>query len=135
MHNLKIGDQFESTLVVEEAHTASAFGSGNLLVFSTPMMVGLMENAALNCAQAKLDEGFSTVGMLVEIKHIAATPMGQTVRAIAELTAIEGRKLIFKVEAHDEMEKIGEGIHERFIIDQEKFMGKLASKRGGHESR
>ncbi|HAS72800.1 MAG TPA: hypothetical protein DCS67_01490, partial [Clostridiales bacterium UBA8960] len=77
MHRLKIGDQFTSELIVEEKHTAAAFGSGNIHVFSTPMMIGLMENAALNCAQLGLDEQWSTVGTTVDIKHMAATPLGQ----------------------------------------------------------
>lgn len=134
MHDLKIGDRFESTLIVEESHTASAFGSGDLFVFSTPMMIGLMENAALRCAQKKLDAGFGTVGISVEVKHIAATPMGQSVRAVAEIIAIEGKKISFEVEAYDEVELIGKGVHERFIIDNEKFMKRLASKRGEHEN-
>ena len=69
MHRLEINDQYTSELLVEHAHTAAAFGSGDILVFSTPMMIGLMENAALKCAELKLEEGFSTVGTMVHIKH------------------------------------------------------------------
>ncbi|GAB6106973.1 thioesterase family protein [Fusibacter bizertensis] len=128
MHSLKIGDRFTAELIVEEKHTAAAFGSGNILVFSTPMMIGLMENAALNCAQKGLESTESTVGTFVNIKHIAATPVGQKVTATAELVEIEGKKLLFKVEAYDELEKIGEGTHGRYVIHAEKFLEKINRK-------
>lgn len=128
MHHLKIGDQFTSELIVEERHTAAAFGSGNLFVFSTPMMIGLMENAALKCAEAGLEEAFSTVGTHVDVKHMAATPMGQKVTATAELIEIDDKKLLFKVEAYDEVEKIGEGLHGRYIIHAEKFLKRVNQK-------
>lgn len=118
-------NQYESVLIVEEKHTANAFGSGDLYVFSTPMMVALMENAAMKCAELG---GYATVGTSLNVKHIAATPMGHTVRATAELIEIEGKKLVFRVTAFDEKEKIGEGVHERFIIDVEKFMKKVGMK-------
>lgn len=130
MTQLKIGDRFESTLIVEEKHTAAAFGSGSIFVFSTPMMIGLMENAALMCAQAKLESPYSTVGTFVDVKHIAATPMGQKVSAIAELIEMDQKKLLFKVEAFDENEKIGEGLHGRYIIDSVKFLEKVNQKSG-----
>lgn len=126
---LKIGDAFESRLIVKEEHTAAAFGSGAIMVFSTPMMIGLMENAALKCAELGLEEGLSTVGIEVNIKHLAATPLGQEVVARAELVNIEGKKLTFKVSAKDEVELIGEGIHERFIIDAEKFLKRVENKK------
>lgn len=126
--NLKVGDQFTSELVVEEKHTAASFGSGSIFVFSTPMMIGLMENAALKCAENGLPEGQTTVGTDVNIRHLAATPLKMKVRAIATLVEIEGKKLTFKVEAYDEVEKIGEGTHGRYIIDIEKFMNKVEQK-------
>jgi len=128
MSILKVGDQFTSELVVEEKHTAAAFGSGNILVFSTPMMIGLMENAALNCAQLNLSSELSTVGTYVNVKHVAATPIGQKVTATATLVSIEGKKLEFRVEAFDELEKIGEGMHGRYIIDAAKFLEKVNLK-------
>lgn len=128
MHQLKVGDKFTSELVVEEKHTAAAFGSGSIYVFSTPMMIGLMENAALKCADLGLETEFSTVGTYVDIKHLAATPMGQKVTATAELIEIEDKKLIFKVEAFDEQEKIGEGTHGRYIIHIEKFLSRVNQK-------
>ena len=97
MTQLKIGDRFESTLIVEEKHTAAAFGSGSIFVFSTPMMIGLMENAALMCAQAKLESPYSTVGTFVDVKHIAATPMGQKVSAIAELIEMDQKNCCLKL--------------------------------------
>ena len=125
---LKTGDQFTSELVVEEKHTAAAFGSGSIFVFSTPMMIGLMENAALKCAQEGLADDQSTVGTFVNVKHMAATPMNMKVKAVATITEIEGKKLTFKVEAFDEKEKIGEGTHGRYIIDSEKFLKRVNEK-------
>lgn len=124
-YNLKLGIKYESTITVEEKDTAAAYGSGSIFVFATPAMIGLMENAALNAADEHLPEGYSTVGTELNVKHIAATPMGMEAKAVAELIEIDGRRLVFKVEAFDEKKKIGEGIHERFIINVEKFMGKL----------
>lgn len=128
MHSNKIGDTFTAHLLVEIDHTASAFGSGSLHVFSTPMMIGLMENAALNCVQSGLVEGYTTVGTQINVSHIAATPMGQTVTAKAELVKIEGKKLSFHIEAFDEAEKIGFGTHERYIINSEQFLEKVNHK-------
>ena len=128
MHQLKVGDKYTSELIVEEKHTAAAFGSGSILVFSTPMMIGLMENAALNCAKGGLELELSTVGTYVDVKHMAATPMGQKVIATAELIEIEDKKLTFKVEAFDEQEKIGEGTHGRYIIQVEKFLKRVNQK-------
>ncbi len=128
MHHLEVKDQYTSELIVEHTHTAAAFGSGDILVFSTPMMIGLMENAALKCAELKLDEGFSTVGTMVNIKHMAATPVGQCVKATAVLIEISDKKLVFEVSAYDEVEKIGEGTHERFIIQKEKFLARVQAK-------
>ena len=128
MHQLKVGDKFTSELIVEEKHTAAAFGSGNIHVFSTPMMIGLMENAALNCAQNGIEQEYSTVGTTIDIKHIAATPLGQRVTATAELIEIEDKRLLFKVEAFDEQEKIGEGTHGRYIIHAAKFLERVNRK-------
>ncbi|MDM8533495.1 thioesterase family protein [Clostridiaceae bacterium HSG29] len=123
--NLKIGMKNESSFVVEEKHTAAAYGSGTLYVFSTPAMIGLIENSALNCVDSIIGEKYSTVGIHLDVKHIAATKMGQKVRAVSELIEIEGKKLLFKVEAFDEEKKIGEGYHSRYIIDFEKFMSQF----------
>ncbi len=125
---LKVGDKFTSELVVEEKHTAAAFGSGSIFVFSTPMMIGLMENAALKCAETGLPEGQSTVGTFVNVKHMSATPMNMKVTATATLIEIDGKKLTFEVVAFDEKEKIGEGTHGRYVIDSEKFLKRVNEK-------
>lgn len=124
-----IGIKGESKCLVSENNTAIAYGSGGVKVFATPAMIGLMENAALSLVQKYLPEVQSTVGTNINVSHIAATPIGMEVKAFAELIEIDGKKLIFKVEAYDEKDKIGEGIHERYIINLEKFMSKTNSKK------
>jgi fluoroacetyl-CoA thioesterase len=114
--------------IVTDADTASRWGSGGLPVFSTPALVGLMEGTALLALKGCLPFGQTTVGGHIDVRHLAATPVGATVRARAELTAVEGRKLVFKIQAWDEVELIGEADHERIIIDEAKFMAKVASK-------
>lgn len=114
--------------VVGEEDTAVSFGSGGVRVFATPMMVALMENAALNAVDPKLGEGLATVGLSLNVIHMAATPVGMKVLARAELVSIEGRKLNFRVEAFDEQEKIGEGTHERYIIELSKFLERTEKK-------
>ncbi len=128
MSELKLGLTYETKKIVEEADTAAKFGSGGVYVFATPMMIGIMENAAMNCVAKALPEGESTVGIHLDVSHLAATPMGMEVRAVAELIEIDGKKLKFKVEAFDEKNKIGEGTHDRFVINVEKFMSRLESK-------
>jgi predicted thioesterase len=123
-----VGEELSVEVTVTENDTAKAFGSGCIDVYATPKMVGLMENAALTLAQAGLDEGFSTVGTKVEVKHLAATPVGMKVRAKAKLIEIDRRRLVFEVEAYDDVEIIGEGTHERFIVDIEKFLDKSKRK-------
>ncbi|MBN2259364.1 MAG: thioesterase family protein [Clostridiales bacterium] len=121
-YNLKIGMNYTSEMTVEEKDTAAAFGSGNIFVFSTPMLIALMENAALNAIDAFLPEGYQTVGIHLDVRHLAATPMGMKVKAIAELIEMNDKKLKFKVTAFDEKEKIGDGFHSRYIIESESFM-------------
>jgi len=114
-----------ATLVVHE-NTAAAVGAGGVEVFGTPMMIALMENAAWGAVSDDLDQGYVTVGSLVNVKHLGATPLGQHVRAKAELIEIDGRRLVFRVEAFDEQKKIGEGTHERHVVNLERFMQRLA---------
>lgn len=121
----------EAHTTVTDANTAAAVGSGGITVFSTPMMVALMENAALRAVQPYLAEGESTVGTVVNIKHLAATPLGMNVRAVARLDTVEGRRLSFTVEAFDDREKIGEGAHERFIIAVDRFLARVQQKAQG----
>lgn len=114
--------------LVNEADTASAWGSGGVHVFSTPALVGLMESAAVIALRGTQAEGQTTVGGHIDVHHLAATPVGMQVRAVATLTSVEGRKLTFTIQAWDEAELIGEALHERFIIDLSKFMGKVEKK-------
>ena len=116
---------YTSTITVEDKHLACTVGSGDLPVLATPMMVALMENAAMLCIQPELAEGESTVGSMVSVSHIKPTALGKEVSAKATLLSREGRKLTFHVEAHDEDGLIGEGEHIRYIINKEKFMSKL----------
>lgn len=116
---------YTSTITVAEQHLACTVGSGDLPVLATPMMVALMENAAMLCVQPDLAEGESTVGSMVNISHIKPTALGKKVSAVATLLSREGRKLTFHVEAHDEEGLIGEGNHVRYIINKEKFLSKL----------
>ncbi len=118
----------ELDMVVGEEHTAARYGSGLAPVFSTPHLVALLEGSAKSAVEPYLEPGQSTVGTLVNIKHLAATPIGMTVRARAELLQIDGRRLRFRVEAWDEREKIGEGEHERFIINMDRFMARVTEK-------
>ncbi|MDI6707219.1 MAG: thioesterase family protein, partial [Bacillota bacterium] len=115
--------------IVKEKDTAANFGSGGVEVFATPMMIGLMENAALSAVDLHLPKGYATVGTHLDVKHLAATPIGMKVYATAELIEIDGKRLVFKVEAYDEKEKIGEGMHERYIINLERFLDKTAEKK------
>jgi len=123
--NLKEGMKSTLEIVVTENDTASKYGSGLLDVLSTPHMVALMENTSKNVVESSLPEGFSTVGIEVCIKHLKATPVGMRVRCEALLEKVDGKKLVFKVDAWDEKGKIGEGTHTRFIINDEAFLAKL----------
>ncbi len=108
--------------IVSKKDTAAEFGSGEVLVFSTPMMIGIMENAALKAVDSYLPEDYGTVGIHLDVKHMAATPVGMKVIAKAELIEIKGNKLKFKVEAFDEKEMIGQGYHSRYIINTPEFI-------------
>jgi fluoroacetyl-CoA thioesterase len=115
------------TQVVPEL-TARHLGSGAVSVFATPEMVRLMERAAVNALKPHLATGQQSVGTMVNVRHLAATPVGTTVTAKAELTSVDGRQLTFKVTAHDGTELIGEGTHERALIDLARFEAKVKAK-------
>lgn len=117
-----------SELVVTAENTARHLGSGGVEVFATPEMVRLMESTAVEAVDHLLPEGWKTVGARIEVEHLAATPVGMRVRARAELLAVEGRRLTFAVEAHDERELIGRGRHERVAIDLARFRQRVAAK-------
>lgn len=111
-----------------ENNTALSVGSGSLKVYATPAMLALIEKAACVALESILNEGETSVGTLLNVKHLAATPVGMQVFATAELIERDGRKLVFNVSASDECGVIGEGIHERFIVYSEKFTEKTYSK-------
>ncbi len=118
----------EAAAQVIENNTALALRSGDVAVFATPAMIALMEEAAVAALAPYLAEGQTSVGVHVEVRHLAATPVGANVRAVARLMLIEGRRLTFRVLAYDDKETIGEGQHERMIVDRAKFMARTAGK-------
>jgi predicted thioesterase len=118
----------ERQVVVTEDLTARHLGSGKVAVLATPAMIMLMEQAALAAVDPLLPAGQQTVGVRVEVRHLAATPQGMAVRVRAELREVDGRRLTFSVEAFDEKEKVGEGRHERMIISLDRFRQKLQAK-------
>lgn len=118
----------EASVIVNETNIASKLGSGSVPVFGTPALIALMERAAVNALRSHLEEGEDSVGVSVNVRHLAATPMGKRVRAEAEVTVVEGKKITFAVRAFDSQEKVGEGTHERVLIDREAFIWKIASK-------
>ncbi len=125
---LEVGNKHEETVVVTTQNTAAEVGSGAQPVFATPAMIALMEKSAMNNVAQYLEPGQATVGTMLKVKHIAATPVGMSVRAVSELIEQDKRRLLFKVSAYDDCELIGEGTHERFIIDVERFMEKCNNK-------
>ncbi|HHX21914.1 MAG TPA: thioesterase family protein [Clostridiales bacterium] len=125
---LTAGLKHELTITVEDKLTAAAVGSGALPVFSTPSMIALMEMCARDAVQPHLDEGWGSVGTLVEVRHLSATPVGLTVRCECELLEVKGKRLLFSVRAYDPHGLIGEGQHERYLVDNEKFMARATEK-------
>jgi fluoroacetyl-CoA thioesterase len=128
MDELTLGLAAELEHLVTDDDTAAKWGSGLVPVFSTPALVGLMEGAAVKALEGQLAPGQTTVGGHIDVRHLAATPVGMQVRARAELTAVEGRKLTFKIQAWDAVELIGEAEHERFIIDEARFLARIQAK-------
>jgi fluoroacetyl-CoA thioesterase len=118
----------EARVQVTQEVTAHHMGSGAVAVFATPQMVLLMERAAVNALAPYLGAGQQSVGTMVNVRHLAATPLGATVTARAELIAVDGRRLTFRVSAHDGTDLIGEGTHERALIDLARFEAKVAAK-------
>jgi predicted thioesterase len=130
LSRLKIGLQGSAELVVGEEHTAPGVGSGHVHVLATPVMINLIEAAALKAAEELLPAGHQSLGTRLDIRHYAATPVGMRVRATAELIHIEGRTLQFRVEARDEKEVIGDGAHERVVVNVERFDKRVQKKLG-----
>ncbi len=129
MRPIPVGAKGTDTLMVTPAHLASQFKDSTLPpVFATPMMVRAMENAALNAIRPYLEPGESAVGTVVNVRHLAATPVGHQVTAEAEVTKVDGRRIEFKVSARDETEEIGNGTHERVVVDRARLGTRLKEK-------
>lgn len=126
---LRSGLNGEAAAVVDEYNTALALGSGSVPVFATPAMAALVEEAAVNAVADVLGEDQTTVGVYLDLQHLAATPLGMGVRAEAKLVNVEGRRLTFRVTAFDEVEQIGIGSHQRMLVDTSRFLARTQSKR------
>ena len=125
---ITVGMKGEVSTQVEREDTAYEVGSGSLLVYATPCMVALMEGAACEAIAEAIPEGKTSVGTMLNISHISATPVGLEVRAEAEVTDVDGNTITFQVTAYDEAGKIGEGIHKRAVISSQRFLDKVYSK-------
>ena len=128
MTELKTGLVGQAETLVTDSNTAAAIGSGALPVFSTPHMIALMETASMDAIAQCLEDGQGSVGVRIDVAHLAATPMGMTVRAESTLTKVEGRMLNFEVKAWAGDELIGEGTHQRCIVFNGRFMEKTMAK-------
>jgi predicted thioesterase len=128
MKSVPVGAKGKFEQAVETRHLASELDSSLAAVLSTPTMVAMMEQAAINAIKPFLDAGESSVGMTIEVSHTAATPPGHRARAEAEVTKVEGRRLEFSVRAFDDVEQIGSGTHRRAVIDAAKFNDRLKTK-------
>jgi len=115
-------------LVVGEQHTAPRVGSGKVHVLATPVMINLFEAAALDAVDQHLPAGYQSLGTVLNVRHIAATPVGMRVRATAEIVRVDGRTVFLRVKAEDERELIGDGLHERVVVNVEKFSQRLEKK-------
>ncbi len=128
MEALTPGLRGSATLVVGEEHTAPRIGSGRVHVLATPVMINLFEAAALDAIERLLPPGHQSLGTLLNVRHIAATPVGMRVTASAEVVGVEGRTVRFRVEAHDERDLIGDGTHERVVVNVAKFDQRVQRK-------
>ena len=126
--SLELGIKGSASCTVTKDLTAKALRSGGLDVFATPIMIALMEEASLVSVRPYLEPGMDTVGTHLDVAHLAATPVGMNVRAEAELIEVDRRRLVFSVKAYDEVELVGEGTHERFVVSMDKFVAKCNSK-------
>ena len=122
---IEAGLTYSGRMIVGPSATAEYIGSGDMPVLATPALAALMENAAMTAVAAELPEGSTTVGTRLELSHVKASAVGAEVTAEAVLTAVDGRRLTFRIEARDGQGLIGECIHERFIVDRERFLAKI----------
>ena len=126
---LKPGLTGQVSLIVADEHTAKHLGSGSVKVLATPQMILLMEQASVAAIDHLLPEGYRTVGIGLDVRHLAPTPVGFEVRATSELIEIDGRRLTCRVQVHDGVELVGEGIHRRAIIEVRQFAERVAKKK------
>lgn len=126
--NLKPGLTGSAQIRVGEEQTAPRVGSGRVRVLATPVMINMMEAAALDAIERLLPEGHQSLGTHLDVGHYAATPVGMTLRANAEVTNIEGRNVTFRVEAFDDKERIGDGTHTRVVVNVERFDRRIQKK-------
>ena len=129
MHNITIGTRGETRVLVTTENAINFLGMEGARVLSTPHMIGLMERTCRDTVLPLLEPGYDTVGTHVDVYHLAAAPIGMTVRFVVEIVDVNERRVQFRVEAYDEMEKIGEGNHERTVVNVAKFATRLAQKK------
>jgi len=122
---IRVGLIGEAYTTVSEAETARILGSGSLDVYATPAMISLMEQAAVTAVDSALESTHASVGIEINIRHLAATPIGEQISAMAEITHVDGKRVRLEVRAWDEQEMIGEGSHTRYIIDIDQFLERL----------
>jgi fluoroacetyl-CoA thioesterase len=131
LSNVNVGLTGSAEITVQDADTAPRVGSGRVSVLATPVMINLMEAAALNAVERLLPQGHQSLGTRLEVGHYAATPVGMRLRATAELTKVEGRNLEFRVEAFDEKERVGDGTHTRVVVNVARFDERVQRKLRG----
>lgn len=125
---LRAGLTGTAELVVGEEHTAAGIGSGRIRVLGTPVMINVMEAAALAAVERFLPQGHQSLGIALEVSHVAATPVGMLVRATANVTGVEGNRIDFHIEAHDEIDLIGTAVHKRIVVNVERFDKRVRKK-------
>jgi fluoroacetyl-CoA thioesterase len=134
LSKLSIGLKGEASILVGDAQTAPRVGSGRVRVLATPVMINMMEAAALDAIESLLPDGHQSLGTQLNVGHYAATPVGMTLRATAEVTKIDGRNVEFRVEAFDDRERIGDGTHARVVVNVERFDQRIQKKLQGTTS-
>jgi predicted thioesterase len=133
LSKIKPGTTGTAELVVGEEHTAPSIGSGRVHVLATPVMINLIEAASLKAVEHLLPEGHQSLGTRLDVKHYAATPVGMKIKATAEVVKVEGRLIYFNVKAEDEVEPIGDGTHERVVVNVERFDKRVQRKIRGEK--
>jgi len=128
LSSLTVGLEGSASALVTEERLATKVGSGNVPVFASPMLIAVMEAAAVDCLEGHLPENYQSLGVQLNVAHTSPTPIGFTVTAKATLKEVNGRKLTFDITASDGVEQIGSGVHTRIVVDTPRFMARLAAK-------